>query len=296
MDAHLESFLDNLSSERGLSANTLAAYRSDLMPFVDLLAERGKTLLSASTQDVIAYFDALRKQRAAPATVARKGSALRMLSRFLLGEGEIASDFTATIDPGGRLGVRLPTTLTQAEVVALLDAPALEALQGFRDRTMLELMYACGLRVSETVALELEQVDLRAGYVRPLGKGAKERLIPVGETAARFMDEYLQAVRPQLLGSRVQCRACFVSDRGRALTRQQFWSLVKRYSAAAGIVKPVTPHTLRHSFATHLLENGADLRSIQELLGHSSVATTQRYTRVDVARMRAVYDRAHPRA
>jgi len=296
MDEHLDAFLNNLIAERGLAANTIASYRADLMPFVELLRKRGRTLATATPEDAIAFFSALERGRAAQATVARKGSSLRMLARYLLAEEIAAVDITAPLELNGRPPLRLPVTLTGAEILRLLAAPSSRTSQGIRDRAMLEVMYACGLRVSETVALELVQIDLTAGFLRPLGKGSRERLVPIGETAARLLAEYLHTVRPALMGDHPASKSCFVSDRGEPITRQQFWSLVKRYSAQAAIAKQVTPHTLRHSFATHLLEGGADLRSIQELLGHSSVATTQRYTQVDVARMRAVYDKAHPRA
>ena len=296
MDAHIDAFLDNLVAERGLAANTIASYRADLLPFVEMLRQRGRTLATAGPEDAIAFFAQLEQSRAAPATIARKGSALRMLARFLLQEEVVKADFTSSLEVNAHQSLRLPTTLTAGEMRRLLAAPPVDTPNGFRDRVMFEVMYACGLRVSETIALELVQIDLTAGFLRPMGKGSKERLVPIGETAKRLLAEYLGGVRTQLMGGHGVSRACFVSDRGAPITRQQFWSLVKQYAAGAGITKAVTPHTLRHSFATHLLEGGADLRSIQELLGHSSVATTQRYTRVDVARMRAAYDKAHPRA
>jgi integrase/recombinase XerD len=293
---HLEGFLDNLVAERGLAPNTIASYRADLSQFVELLMARGRTLATAKPEDAIAFFEALERRRAARSTIARKGSSLRMLARYLLREEIAAVDFTAALELNAHPPLRLPATLTAAEMRRLLASPPTDTLNGMRDRAMLEVMYACGLRASETVALELAQIDLKAGFLRPVGKGSKERLVPIGETAARLLRDYMTSVRPQLMGNHPVSRSCFVSNRGEPLTRQQFWSLVKQYAAGAAIEKRVTPHTLRHSFATHMLEGGADLRSIQELLGHSSVATTQRYTRVDVARMRAVYSKAHPRA
>ncbi len=295
MDEHLRAFLDNLSAERGLAVNTLSAYETDLVPFVAFVDKRGRSLATAHADDAIAFFAALERRMLASATLARKGSALRMLAHYLVQEEINPADFTAALDLGVNNQVRLPATLSATEIAALITAPLVDTLEGQRDRAMFELMYACGLRVSEIVSLEVRQVDLIAGFVRPMGKGSKERLIPIGDVARRYMTSYLANTRPSLLGDHGS-QSCFVSAQGHAITRQHFWVLVKHYAALAGISKRVTPHTLRHSFATHLLEGGADLRSIQMLLGHSSVATTQRYTRVDVARMRAVYDKAHPRS
>ncbi|HEY3330360.1 MAG TPA: site-specific tyrosine recombinase [Capsulimonadaceae bacterium] len=295
MDPHLQAFLDNLSTERGLSRNTLSAYRADLTPFVEYLHKRGRALPEATANDAIGFFAGLERRGAASTTLSRKGSALRMLSRYLVQEEINGSDFAAALDLGVTRHSRLPTILTTAEMALLITAPQMDTPQGRRDRTMFEVMYACGLRVSEIVSLEVRQIDLTSGFVSPMGKGRKERMVPIGDTARRLLGEYLRDVRPELLGDHAS-PACFVAASGEPLTRQHFWVLVKQYAAQAGLTKRVTPHTLRHSFATHLLEGGADLRSIQELLGHTSVATTQRYTRVDVARMRAVYDKAHPRA
>ncbi|MDR3708763.1 MAG: site-specific tyrosine recombinase XerD [Capsulimonadaceae bacterium] len=296
MDQHLAEFLQSLTAERGLADNTLSAYRSDIEPFVRMLDQRGRSLATATADDAQAFCAALVRRKASASTLARKASALRMLARFLLQEGVRPDDFTATIDIASRAPLRLPGTLTCDEIDRLLAAPASTSTLGERDRTMLELMYSCGLRVSEIVSLEVSWIDLRSGYIRVFGKGSKERLVPMGEMATERIEGYLKHARPALTMGRPPSTACFVSERGTGLTRQQFWGLIKRYARDAGIAGNVTPHTLRHSFATHLLEGGADIRSIQELLGHSSVATTQRYTHVDVARMRAEYDKAHPRA
>jgi len=295
-DPYLSEFLDHLVAERGLSPNTIASYRSDLVPFVAYLRGRGQTLTTATADDTLRFFSVLKQQNLAPASIARKGSAARMLAKYLIDTEAIKADFTAALDIGGISSHKLPSTLSVDEIVRILESPLGDAPERLRDRAMLELMYSCGLRVSEIVDLTTAQLDRKAGLVRPMGKGSKERLIPLGEPAFEAINRYLTLSRPVLLADKPPCSALFITNRGTGLTRQQFWVLVKTYARAAGITKRVTPHTLRHSFATHLLEGGADLRSIQELLGHSSVATTQRYTRVDVVRMRAIYDKTHPRA
>lgn len=295
MSEHLQAFLENLDSERGLSQNTLCAYAGDIAPFVAFLKTREKDTPTATGDDTLAFFAALRRKKLSPATMARKGAALRMFAQYLCREGICEQDFTASLDLGASRQLRLPAVLTESEIDTLLNAPSVELPTGMRDRAMLEVMYSSGLRVSELVGLTLNQVDRSAGFLRPFGKGNKERVVPLGDRAREALDLYWDQARPQLVKSQT-CDSVFVTARGAPLSRQQFWNFIKGYARLAGITKVVTPHTLRHSFATHLLSRGADLRSIQEMLGHASVATTQRYAKVDVARMRAMYDKSHPRA
>lgn len=300
MEQLLRDFLADLSSERGLAANTLAAYGDDVGQFIGFIRTRGRSDFQAvDTDDAVAYIAGLRRNRRKPATVVRHVTALRMFAQYLCREEVCAADFTAGIDLGKPPEKRLPATLTVEEVTRLITAPDRSTPEGLRDGVMLELMYGSGLRVSELVALRISELDLRAGLVRPFGKGSKERQTPVGESVARSLDGYISRARPQLLGAspaRDRVDAVFVTARGGPMTRGHFWRLIKDYAASAGINKPVTPHTLRHTFATHLLAGGADVRAIQEMMGHASVETTQRYTRVDVARLRKIYDAAHPRA
>ena len=297
MKSAINSFVANLAAERGLSSHTLSAYRSDLTLFAAWLASR--TVYrpdQVSPENAVAFLAALRGQGLASATITRKATVLRLFAAFLCREGLCTQDFTATLDTGRPRAPRLPTTLSIAEMERLLAMPLLTTPEGRRDRAMLEVMYGSGLRVSELVALRTADVDTRAGLVRPFGKGAKERQVPLGEAAQAALAVYVETARPTLLRGKPPSLALFVTDHGGPMTRQHFFHLVKTYAQEAQIARPVTPHTLRHSFATHLLEGGADLRAIQEMLGHASVETTQRYTRVDVARLRAVFDKTHPRA
>jgi integrase/recombinase XerD len=293
----LTNFLHHLRGERALSEHTVSAYRVDIRGLLAFLAGQGKTERDCGRDDVLAYFARLRRDGLAPASMARKASAVKMFARFLIDEGVARQDFGSELEISAGRQRRLPGVLTQDEARRLIDAAetfAIDPAHGLRDRAALETLYACGLRVSELCTLEIGQVDLKQGTLRPLGKGSKERLVPIAAASAELLARYLRESRPTLLRSR-QSKMCFVDD-GDAMTRQQVWALVRRCRAAVGIVKRVTPHTLRHTFATHLLENGADLRSIQEMLGHSSVATTQRYTTVDIARLKSAYVKAHPRA
>ena len=297
METQIAAFIENLGAERGLSPATLAAYRSDLTQFASLLAQRGVQQPDGiCADDALLFLAARRGQGQASATLTRKASVLRLFAGFLCREGLCAQDFTATLEVGRARAARLPTTLSIAEMGRLLAAPSPATPEGRRDRAMLEMMYGSGLRVSELVSLRAAQVDLAAGLVRPFGKGGKERQVPLGDAAKAGLVAYLETSRPKLMGDKPVVDALFVTDHGGPMTREHFFRLVQNYAQEAQIARSVTPHTLRHSFATHLLEGGADLRAIQEMLGHASVETTQRYTRVDVARLRAVYDRTHPRA
>jgi len=288
--AAIERFLDRLWLERGLAANTQSSYRSDLSLFARWLAPRGRPLIGADEADIKQYFAAgglkARSQ-------ARLLSALRQFYRHLHADRQRADDPTALLE-SPRLGLRLPKTLTEQDVERLIEAPDVEDPLGLRDRAMLELMYASGLRVSELVALPLPRVDVRQGVVQVLGKGGKERLVPMGEPAMEWLARYLKDSRPQL-AERQASDWLFITRRGEPMTRQNFWLLIKRHALAAGIKGTLSPHTLRHAFATHLLEHGADLRVLQSLLGHADLSTTQIYTHVAKARLRELHREHHPR-
>src|SRR5690554_1789556 len=261
----IEGFLDRLWMESGLSAHTLAAYRTDLCGFAAYLAERGAALPTARRDHVLEYLALKVQGGAKPRSTARLLSTLRRYYRFQVREGAVSADPTAQVD-SPRLGKPLPKALSEAEVDALLAAPVVDDPLGLRDRAMLELLYATGLRVSELVGLSMGQVNLRQGVVRVTGKGSKERLVPMGEEAQDWLERYVRKARPALLGAR-QTEALFVTQRGEGLTRQAFWYRIKHYAQTAGVRSTLSPHTLRHSFATHLLNHGADLRVVQLLLG-----------------------------
>jgi integrase/recombinase XerD len=290
----LDAFCDALWLEDGLSPRSLESYRRDLGQFAVWLGKAGGRPEGAGSGD-IQQFLAHRTlgQGVAARSLARQLSALKRYYRWLLRQGRRADDPTLNIDPP-RLPRPLPKSLSEADVEALLLAPDGGTPLGLRDRAMLELLYACGLRVSELVGLPLAAVSLQAGVARVLGKGAKERLVPLGEEAAAWLQRYLAEARPLLLAGRTG-NALFVTGRGGAMTRQGFWYLIKRYAARAGIVAPLSPHTLRHAFATHLLNHGADLRVVQMLLGHADISTTQIYTHVARERLKSLHGRHHPR-
>ncbi len=293
MRQHLDAFFSYLELERGLSRTTRDSYAQDLTLFEAYLKRAGiASFERVRPEDVRAFITVLRKSRS-PATVARKLAAVKSLFRFLEGQGTIARSPTALIE-SPKLWRRLPQTLSQAEVERLLAAVEGEGL-AIRDAAMLELLYGTGLRVSELVSLDLESCHLDAGFVRCIGKGNKERIVPLGRTAAGRLTRYLTHERPTLTARRGAERALFVNRTGGRLTRQRVWQLLRRYAKAGLITKAIGPHTLRHSFATHLLERGADLRTVQELLGHANISTTQRYTHVDRGRLKAVHEQFHPR-
>ncbi|MDV7211317.1 site-specific tyrosine recombinase XerD [Azotobacter beijerinckii] len=289
----IERFLESLWLEKGLSAHTRAAYRSDLELFNGWLGERSLGLVEVGREPILDHLawrvDAGYKAR----STARFLSGLRGFFRYLLREGVIASDPTLQVDLP-QLGRPLPKSLSEADVEALLAAPESSDPLGLRDRAMLEVLYACGLRVSELVGLRLEQLNLRQGVVRVLGKGSKERLVPLGEEAIAWLERHLAEARPLLLGGRPS-DVLFPSLRGEQMTRQTFWHRIKHHAQVAGIGKSLSPHTLRHAFATHLLNHGADLRVVQMLLGHSDLSTTQIYTHVARARLQELHARHHPR-
>jgi integrase/recombinase XerD len=290
----IDAFCDALWLEDGLSRNTLESYRRDLTQFAAwLTAERKAGLRAATHGDLQAYlgYRHVRKSRASSA--ARLLSTLKRFYRYELREGTIKADPTLNID-APRLPRGLPKSLTEADVDALLEAPDVDAARGLRDRTMLETLYASGLRVTELVSLKLTQVSSAMGVVRVIGKGSKERLVPLGEEALSWIARYLKESRPALLAGKMS-EDLFVTQRGEAMTRQAFWHLIKRYAAQASLAKPISPHTLRHAFATHLLNHGADLRVVQMLLGHADISTTQIYTHVARERLKQLHAKHHPR-
>ncbi len=293
-DAVLDEFSDALWLEDGLSRNTLDAYRRDLTQFQLWLARQcDKTLLDASNADIQAYLAHKYQIKAKATTASRLLSSFKRFYQFALRQGRIKADPSINID-APKLPRSLPRSLTEEDVEKLLAAPRVEDALGMRDRTMLETLYASGLRVSELVTLKISQVSQDMGVVRVIGKGNKERLVPLGEEALGWIKRYLKESRPQILGRRT-AGALFVTGRGGAMTRQSFWHLLKRHAAHAGFNKAISPHTLRHAFATHLLNHGADLRVVQLLLGHSDISTTQIYTHVARERLKQLHAKHHPR-
>ncbi|MBX6349907.1 MAG: site-specific tyrosine recombinase XerD [Clostridia bacterium] len=287
-------YLAHLRIEKGLLDNTVEAYRRDLADFDRFLARAGAELPLARRAHVQDYLRSQREAHRAPATVARRMAALRSFYRYLVHAGWRPDDPTSEL-AGPSRPRRLPRVLSVAEVEKLLGQPKAETAAGLRDRAMLELVYAAGLRVSELVGLDCQDLRAEIGCVRVLGKGARERIVPVGSHALGALADYLAHGRPALARDPRET-ALFLNHRGRRLTRQGFWKVLKRYAREAGIARPITPHVFRHSFATHLLENGADLRAVQEMLGHADVSTTQIYTHVSDARRKDVYAETHPRA
>ena len=280
--------------ERGLSENTLAAYRRDLSLYDEWLGEQtAESLLTAGSSQIQSYLRLKLRQGASPRSSARFLSAARSFYRWALREGHIVEDPTLRIE-SPKQGRPLPKSLSETDVERLLGAPDLELALEFRDRTMLEMLYACGLRVSELVGLQVEQVGLNQGIVRVLGKGGKERLVPMGEEALDWLTQYMRGPRIELLKGQ-SSNVLFPSNRSREMTRQTFWYRIKLYGERAGIQTHLSPHTLRHAFATHLLNHGADLRVVQMLLGHSDLSTTQIYTHVAKQRMQELHEHHHPR-
>jgi integrase/recombinase XerD len=291
----LDRFCDGLWLADGLARNTLDSYRRDLAHFADWLAEsRARSLIEARADDLQRHLAwQVETRRAKPRTTGRLVSSLKRFYQFAVREGLRADDPAAELE-GPKLPRSLPKSLSEAEVEALLAAPDVATAAGLRDRAMLETLYASGLRVSELVGLKPVQVSLDMGVVRVLGKGSKERLTPLGEEAVEWIGRYLACARPQLLSGR-KSDALFVTARAAPMTRQGFWALVKRHAKRAGIGRAISPHTLRHAFATHLINHGADLRVVQLLLGHADISTTQIYTHVARERLKALHARHHPR-
>ncbi len=289
--ALIDRFLDAAWMEQGLSENTLSAYRSDLSAYCRWLANSGGRLLQARANDLEGFLESY--PGASVRSTARRLSTLRCLYQHLIRAELIKQDPCARIE-APRLGRPLPIALSEAEVESLLQAPDPSDTLGLRDRAMLEVLYATGLRVSELVKLSLGQVNSRQGVVRVRGKGGKDRLVPLGEEALLWLERYLAHARPRLLQGRLSTHL-FVTRRGQGMTRQAFWHIIKRYAFSAGITRSISPHTLRHAFATHLLNHGADLRAVQLLLGHSDISTTQIYTHIARARLKELHAKHHPR-
>jgi integrase/recombinase XerD len=298
-ELHVLDFLAYLEFERGLSRNTLEAYRSDLLQFGQHLRASGADVLTAGHADLAGFLDALAagagdRPAARPATLQRKAACLRSFYRHLRRENVIAHDPTADLR-APRKSQKLPKVLSRGDVDRLLRAPKGTDPGALRDRALLELMYACGLRASEAIDLEVGDIDLQAGVLRARGKGSKERLVPIGREAIAAVLLYLQRGRPRLTAA-TESRQLFVNRRGTGLTRQGLYKIVQRHARAVGLEDRMSPHTLRHTFATHLLAGGCDLRAVQEMLGHADVATTQIYTHLSAERLKDVYFSAHPRA
>jgi integrase/recombinase XerD len=288
----LDTFIDHLWLEDGLSKNTLESYRQDLSTFAIWVLTQGKQLLTVDQSDIQQYL-AVRFPQSKPRSIGRLIASLRRFYRYCLRENKISADPTLQIE-SPKLPRSLPKSLNEDEVLALLNAPNLNEPTGLRDRAMLELLYACGLRVSELVSIKTTEVSVSDAVVRVTGKGSKTRLVPMGEEAADWISRYLREARQEILQKRL-CDALFVTNRGEAMTRQGFWYLIKRYALLAGIAKHMSPHVLRHAFATHLLNHGADLRVVQMLLGHSDISTTQIYTHVARERLKKLHTQHHPR-
>lgn len=294
---YLALFQEYLTVELGLAKNTQLAYMRDLRLLMkSLQLKADEELLQVSRQQLIAYLVRLKQEGRAASTVARKLASIKAFYRFLTAERYIRRNPAEVLEAASR-GLHLPKVLSVQEVERLLDEPNLGTLDGYRDKTMLELLYATGMRVSELVNVPVKNVDMKMQYVIVMGKGSKERMLPLGRTALHYLEHYLSVVRPQLLHGKPDAAAeLFVTGWGGPMTRARFYEIIVAYGKSAGISKRVTPHMLRHSFATHLLNNGTDLRIVQELLGHADISTTQIYTHLDVERLREVYDKTHPRA
>ena len=290
----IEAFLDTLWVENGLSENTLSAYRNDLLGLSRWLSNLAIGITDVRRDHLLDYLSYRVQQGSMPRTSARLLSSMRRFYRYLVRQGAVQKDPSAQIE-FPKLGRPLPATLTEEEIESLLVAPDVKKSHGIRDRAMLEVLYACGLRVSELVGLTLHQVNLNHGVIRVMGKGNKERLIPFGEQASEWIAKFINEARAKLLKSNQQCDALFITNRGTAMTRQAFWHLIKKHAKRVGITKHLSPHTLRHAFATHLLNHGADLRVVQMLLGHSDLSTTQIYTHVAQARLQELHRKHHPR-
>lgn len=296
MDKDLQSFIRYLSAEKGLARNTLQSYERDLTQFIGYLQNEGlASFRESGKKHIHSYLLRLKQEGRAAATVSRHLVSVRSLYRFLVRERMIDSDPSLHVEMP-KLEKRLPQVLTVGEVESLLAAPSVSTPHGVRDKAMLEVLYATGIRVSELISLNAADVNLEMGFLRCAGSGGRERIVPLGRIAAQAVDTYVHAARPSLVKQPQPEEPLFVNHLGRRLTRQGFWKIIKRYAREAGIAKDITPHTLRHSFAAHLLENGADLRSVQEMLGHADISTTQIYAHVTKTRMKEVYDRTHPRA
>ena len=293
MRTELDAYLAHLKLERGFSPTTLSSYALDLRLFERFCRRQHVAHWNRVRPAHVREFLRWLRETRQPSTVARKLAAIRGMCKFLVAQGAMADDPTAFIE-SPRLWKRLPEALDEPETTRLLESMEQDAL-GLRDQALFELLYGAGLRVSEMVGLDIAHVNFDAGFLRCFGKGRKERIVPLGRKAGESLQRYLREVRPTFIKRRPDAVALFVGHGGRRLTRQRVWQLIRRYAIKAGIAKRLHPHSLRHSFATHLLTHGADLRTVQELLGHANITTTQRYTQVDRARLKTVHEKFHPR-
>ncbi len=293
LKSYIDQFIHHLAVERGLSDNTLSSYLCDLNSFFNFMEEKIKAPQELTNGHILDYIIFLRNDEKAPSTVSRHIAALKSFFQFLLIENVISENPVGDMETP-KLAKKLPQVLTVEEVEHLLGQPLTSTPAGIRDKSMFETLYAAGLRVSELVSLNVGDIDMESGYVRCMGKGFKERIVPVGSIARHYLELYLKQGRNKIIKNNNE-RALFLNHLGNRLTRQGFWKILKKYSKSAGI-KNITPHTFRHSFATHLLENGADLRAVQEMLGHADIATTQIYTHLTQKRIHEVYNNTHPRA
>ena len=295
MDRTLMNFINYLTVEKGLAKNTLESYHRDLRSFKVFLQQTGVGSFQETTRgNIVSFMLNLQNNGKAKATLSRNLASIRSLYHYLIQEKIIAEDPCVELE-SPKLEKRLPKVMTTQEVELLLDQPDLLQVTGVRDKAMLEVIYATGIRVSELMSLNVADINSEAGFIRCIGKGSKERIIPLGSVAILNVEKYIKLSRPKLIRHTGEI-ALFVNQHGKRLTRQGFWKILKKYVRETGINKEITPHTLRHSFATHLLENGADLRSVQEMLGHADISTTQIYTQVSKRKLRDIYEKTHPRA
>jgi len=295
MDGYVNEFINYLAVERGLAQNTLESYGRDLRQFQNyLMSSQIDIVKDSSRNTILTYLNSLQTKGRAVSTISRNLAAIKSFYQYLVRERYLEKDPAANLE-SPKLEKKLPKILSISEVEELLKQPNTYTPTGLRDKAMLELLYATGIRVSELISLNISDVNLDMGYIKCYGKGAKERIVPLGSIAAKCVQDYINKGRSKLVRTYEEA-ALFVNHHGNRLTRQGFWKIIKRYAREANITKEITPHTLRHSFATHLLENGADLRSVQEMLGHADISTTQIYTHVTKNRLKEVYDKAHPRA
>jgi integrase/recombinase XerD len=295
MDRTIADFINFISVEKGLASNTLESYHRDLRAYTGYLRQIGVSSFQDSTRNnIVGFLLSLQRSGKAKATISRNLASVRSFYHYLFREKLICDDPSVDLE-SPKLDKKLPRVLSTQEINLLLEQPNATQVAGKRDKAMLELIYATGIRVSELMSLDMEDINIEAGFIRCTGKGTKERIIPMGSVAVRNVEQYISTSRPKLIRNNGEY-ALFVNQHGKRLTRQGFWKILKKYAGTAGINKAITPHTLRHSFATHLLENGADLRSVQEMLGHADISTTQIYTQVTTNKLKDVYEKTHPRA
>ncbi|MCZ8520609.1 MULTISPECIES: site-specific tyrosine recombinase XerD [Paenibacillus] len=296
MKDQLQAFIRYLSEDKGLAKNTLDSYERDLVQYLDYLESQGVAALQASSRmNISSYLLGLKQKGRAVATLSRSMVSIRAFYQYLVRERCLDTDPSLHLE-SPKLEKRVPMVLSIQEVGKLLNAPQTSTPNGMRDKAMLEVLYATGIRVSELISLDVDSVNPSLGFIRCSGSGGRERIVPLGEIASQYVSGYIETMRPKLLKASKPEPALFVGHLGTRMTRQGFWKIIKKYAAGTGIREEMTPHTLRHSFAAHLIENGADLRSVQEMLGHADISTTQIYAQLNRGKIKEVYDRTHPRA